>query len=353
MENDESPGIGIKEIAIKANVSIGTVDRVLNNRVGVSQKTKEKVLAIVKEFDYKPNIMARRLASKKVMKLAVLIPEVSRETDYWNAPLNGINQAAEELQNFGVRIDKYLFDQNDKQSFDKIMAAVFSKDYHGALLAPMFEAESMKFLATCKNKRIPTVLINSDLDVKSCVSYVGPDLFQSGYVAAHLSKYLINEEQSALIVNISKEIDLHHHLLKKEEGFRAYFEKTGSQSRIAKIDIRNTDYDSIKLALDKAMAARKADLVFVTNSRVASVARYFIDRKISNVKLIGYDFLKDNIAYMEEEVIDFLICQKPQEQGNRGIMTLYQHINGNTTNQQTQYMPIDILTKENYRYYKN
>ncbi|MFD2599437.1 substrate-binding domain-containing protein [Sphingobacterium corticis] len=353
MGNDESQGIGIKEIAIKANVSIGTVDRVLNNRVGVSQKTKDKVLAIVKEFDYKPNIMARRLASKKIVKLAVLIPAVSTETGYWNAPLNGINQAAEELSNFGVRIDKYFFDQNDRQTFDQQMAAVFDKEYHGALLAPMFESESKRFLVKCQDKKIPTVLINSDLNTTARISYVGPDLFQSGYVAAHLSKYLISEKQSALIVNISKEIDLHHHLLKKEEGFKAYFEKAGSDLSISKIDIRNTDYDSIKLALDKVMAAQKIDLVFVTNSRVASVAKYFADRKIKNVKLIGYDFLEENVNYMKENVIDFLICQKPQEQGYRGIMTLYQHLNGNAENPETQYMPIDILTKENYQYYKN
>ena len=44
--------VGVKEIARRANVSIGTVDRVLHNRTGVSKKTKHKILEIIKELDY-------------------------------------------------------------------------------------------------------------------------------------------------------------------------------------------------------------------------------------------------------------------------------------------------------------
>jgi len=54
---------GVKEIARRAKVSIGTVDRVLHNREGVSEKTKTKINKIIQELDYQPNILARRLAS--------------------------------------------------------------------------------------------------------------------------------------------------------------------------------------------------------------------------------------------------------------------------------------------------
>ena len=82
----ESLQTGVKEIARRANVSIGTVDRVLHNRTGVSKMTKHKILAIMKELDYQPNILARRLASKKVLRFASLIPAISSETEFWDAP---------------------------------------------------------------------------------------------------------------------------------------------------------------------------------------------------------------------------------------------------------------------------
>jgi len=81
---------GVKEIARRANVSIATVDRVIHNRTGVSEKTKKKINEIIKELDYQPNILASRLASKNIIILAVLIPRVSEETDFWEVPLRGI-----------------------------------------------------------------------------------------------------------------------------------------------------------------------------------------------------------------------------------------------------------------------
>ncbi len=42
------------------------------------------------------------------------------------------------------------------------------------------------------------------------------------------------------------------------------------------------------------------------------------------MSLIGYDFVKDNVGYLENNVIDFLICHRPDDQGYRGMMALYQ-----------------------------
>ncbi|WP_421943290.1 LacI family DNA-binding transcriptional regulator [Pedobacter sp.] len=351
MKNENTSGI--KEIARRANVSIGTVDRVINNRVGVSKKTKEKILEIIAELDYQPNIMARMLASKRVIRIAALIPAVSSETGYWNAPLKGINVAAAEIRDFGVSVSHYFFDQNSKDTFTEQAAAVLAEGYDGILLAPMFENEAINFLARCREKKIPFVLINSDLENESRVAYIGPDLFQSGYLAAHLTKYLIREDQKVLIVNISREIDLHHHLLKKEEGFRAYLSDQGSSIAVEKVDIRKTDYDSLQKILKSALLTNQPDVVFVTNSRVSSVARFLEEHHINDIKLIGYDFLEENIGYLKNGIIDFLICQKPQEQGYKGLMSIYQFLLGNSPVDDTEYMPIDIITKENYIYYKN
>src|SRR5215217_3441533 len=95
---------GVKEIARRANVSIATVDRVIHNRTGVSEKTKQKINDIIKELDYQPNILASRLASRKIITLAVLIPRVSDETDFWEAPLRGIDRAESEIKKYGIEV---------------------------------------------------------------------------------------------------------------------------------------------------------------------------------------------------------------------------------------------------------
>lgn len=350
--NDNTESFGIKEIAKKANVSIATVDRVIHNRTGVAKKTKDKIDAIIKEFNYQPNIFARRLASRKIIRFASLIPAVSDETSFWAAPLNGINEAEEVIAQYGIKVDKYFFDQNDIQSFNASANQILEGNYDGVLLAPSFIEESQEFTKSCEEQKIPYVFINSDIPENKSLAYIGPDLFQSGYLAAHLISFLIKEDESVLIVNVSREMSNHHHVLRKEEGFRAYLTKHQKKNKIIKKDIRNTDYSSITSSLDEIL---KEDIrtIFVTNSRVSSIARYIEEKGIKNMIVVGYDFLDQNIDYLKKDVISFLICQKPQEQAYRGIMQLYNTLVHFSEAEKVQFMPIDIITRENYQFYKN
>lgn len=344
---------GVKEIARRANVSIATVDRVIHDRIGVSEKTKEEIKKIIKELNYKPNLFAQRLASKKVIKLATLIPKGSDETSFWEAPLLGIEQATNEINKLGVTVKHFFYDQNKRESFVEESKKLLKSSTDGILLAPTFIEESISFTEKCKAKGIPYVLIDSDLPNQGSLCYIGPDLFHSGYLNAHLINYLIKPNEKILIVNISKEIDNQHHLVKKEEGFRSYFKNRKIKTNIIKIDIKKTDYKSIEKELNKLMQAH-ADikLIFVTNSRVFDVAK-FVEAKNISVLLVGYDFISKNIEYLEKEVIDFLICQKPQEQAYKGIMNLYQHLSETVVTDKVYFMPIDIITKENYLFYRN
>lgn len=91
----------------------------------------------------------------------------------------------------------------------------------------------------------------------------------------------------------------------------------------------------------------------MTNSGVSTVAKYFEEQQVKDIRLIGYDFLEDNNLHLKNKIIDLLICQKPQEQGYRGVMGLYNHLVLNTPIEKEQFMPIDIITRENYQYYSN
>ncbi len=104
----DQPLSGIKEIARRANVSIATVDRVIHDRPGLAPGTKEKVLKIIKELNYQPNIHARRLSLAKQFRIATLIPVRSKETSFWEGPLKGIEMAAAEIGQYGATVEKVL-----------------------------------------------------------------------------------------------------------------------------------------------------------------------------------------------------------------------------------------------------
>lgn len=69
--------VTIREISKQANVSIATVSKVLNGKKGVSQTTKDNVLAIAKELDYRPNLTARNLKKGQSRTLGVITEDLT------------------------------------------------------------------------------------------------------------------------------------------------------------------------------------------------------------------------------------------------------------------------------------
>ena len=345
---------GVKEIARRANVSIATVDRVLHDRPGVSAATKREIDAIIKELNYQPNILASRLASKKVYTFAVLIPRVSADTGFWQAPLNGIEKAEESVKEYGIKISLYFFDLNDRKSFEEQGELILKNNPDGVLLAPSFINEAIELTAVCCHRHIPYVLIDSNIPNQEGLCYIGPHLFRSGYLSAHLMNFVLDKEGEILVLNIAKEVDDHNYLMQIEEGFRAYYRYNNLYYDIVKMDITITDYLSVKKELSKVIGEHpKLKAIFVTNSRVATVARYLEETEKGHIFLIGYDFLQENIKYLKKDIIDILICHKPEEQSYKGIMALYQHFVLGTPIEKVFFMPIDIITKENYEFYRN
>ena len=67
----------IKDVAIKAGVSVSTVSRVMNNRGYISQATKDKVFNAMKDLNYQPNEIAKSLFKKKSNIIGLILPDIS------------------------------------------------------------------------------------------------------------------------------------------------------------------------------------------------------------------------------------------------------------------------------------
>ena len=80
----------LTDIAQRANVSLSTVSRVINNSKYVSPEIKKKIEAIIKETGYSPNHIARSLVTKKTRLFGVIIPDVSHR--FYSILLSGIDE---------------------------------------------------------------------------------------------------------------------------------------------------------------------------------------------------------------------------------------------------------------------
>jgi len=84
----------IRAVSKIAGVSVATVSRALQKPEMVSERTREKVQAAVKEADYKPNMMARNFRSKKSYSIMVLVPDVSNI--FFSKVISAIQASAKE-----------------------------------------------------------------------------------------------------------------------------------------------------------------------------------------------------------------------------------------------------------------
>jgi len=355
-KNNAKAAAGVKEIARLAQVSIATVDRVIHNREGVSEKTKTKIQAIIDKLGYQPNVLAQRLAlaTRGTINLAVLLPVISPETEFWQAPRDGISKAESEIKQYGVNIHYFYFDQNDESTFEKQVKKIIRFKPQGILFTPTFPDPAVQLTEHSKKNGTPYVLINTDIPGYDAMCYIGPESFHSGYLAAQLVHYCTARDKKIVIAKIAREISTNYAILRKEEGFRAYFKDRKLENPLLTLDSKDTEYAGVSRKLAKLIKQEQnIGAIFVTNSRVSLVARYLEAAGRTDIILLGYDFTTDNVQHLKADNIDFLICEKPQEQGYRGIMTLFQHLVYSNVIEKNYLMPIDIITRENYLFYRN
>ena len=82
----------IYDVARVAGVSMATVSRVVNGNANVKEKTRQKVLDAIEELDYRPNAVARGLASKRTTTVGVVLPTIT--SPYFAEIARGIDDIA-------------------------------------------------------------------------------------------------------------------------------------------------------------------------------------------------------------------------------------------------------------------
>jgi len=310
---------------------------------------------MLEEMDYHPNILASTLASKKIVSFAILFPEPQSEESYWNKPMNGVKKAFNELQQYGIKISVFRFSQAEPSSFATEAQKVLEGNFDGVVLAPFFSRESKTFIRELSLRNIPFVFIDSNLKECEKLSFVGQNSYQSGALSARLLDFSIPEPASILVLHFAKEMDNQNHLMQREKGFYEYFEKNdpGKQNKLITLEIENPADKSFFGTIDRLFAKNNNIRgIFVTNSQVYRIAEYLEQRNIKNIRLIGHDLIRENAEYLKKGVVDFLICQRPEEQGYQAVNTLFEHVIMKKQVQNENFTSIDIVTKENLDYYK-
>ena len=343
----------IKDIALLAGVSIGTVDRVLHERGEVAEKTKTKILQITKELDYSPNFLARALKSMRSLRLLSLLPDPTEENAYWSKHPYGIIRAMDELDPFHVTMDQFTFDLQCEKDFLKKTEEVLNFHPDGVIMAPIFTAESITFCERLTKEHIPFVFIDGFINETDFLSYTGEDIFQSGRVAGQLVDMVTPQEKDILVINIARNLQNIHHLNSRTMGFLSYFPVSGRNTGEKIIlNIPDMTLERIRQKIDNTFL-KNPDIgsIFITGSKSFRIAEYLESEGINSVNLIGYDLLDKNVIYLKSGIIKFLIGQRPEEQTYKGIKKLFEFLSQHRIPEKIEYLPVDVVTSENVNFF--
>ncbi|WP_411029272.1 substrate-binding domain-containing protein [Spongiimicrobium sp. 3-5] len=342
----------IKDIAEEAQVSTGTIDRVLHNRGGVSKKTEEKVKRILKKNDFKINAIGRSLALNKTIKIATLIPEFDSENVFWKAPLQGINKAQEEVGIFGVAVQNFPFDQFMISSYQKQFEALLATEPDGVVIVPTFQMETRQIVSELEEKGIPYIFFNIDLEGFNNISFIGQDSYMSGYLAGKLMCLCINPRASVLIIQTRANIDNNHSFSKRIAGFADYFSENKLDINCIKANIINLNNANEVMEKLRSILTKNPSIkgIFVPSSRVSIFAKALQQMDKNGLSLIGFDGTEQNVNHLKAGEVAFLISQKPYEQGYNAIKVMTGYLTEKKLPASKIYSPMEILTKENVSY---
>ncbi|MGQ2283152.1 catabolite control protein A [Apilactobacillus kunkeei] len=162
----EKQNVTIYDVARESGVSMATVSRVLNGNSNVRQATKEKVLKVIDDLDYRPNAVARGLASKKTTTVGVIIPDVT--DGYFSSLARGIDDIAT-MYKYNIILAN-SDDNPDKEA--SVLNTLLSKQVDGIIFMGNEINDDLR--ADFKRSDCPIVLAGS-VDINNSVPSVNID----------------------------------------------------------------------------------------------------------------------------------------------------------------------------------
>ena len=336
--------VTLKEIANRAGVSRATVDKVIHNRPGLKEETRQKVQKILDEAHYKPNVAGKALVlSRAPIRIAIVV--TPKQNPYIQEVLKGVERANREYASFGIETIVCPMKTLSSGEVISILNDLERVNISGVALFPIDDPEVTQKANELVNRGISVLTWNSEMeDIKSFV-FIGQDHYKAGEVAGGLIKKLLPEGGNICIITSTKNLSCHQ---KRLGGFKKAISSGSSPYRIMDIqeneDISEEAYNITNYFCDRY---EKINAIYMTSSGIEGAVKALDKNGYEGVHLICHDVTPESVKLLKEEKIDFVLSQNAEEQGYALVKTLFEHlVEKKTPKDHFVKVPITIVTKE-------
>ena len=329
----------IKDVAKKANVSIATVSRILNNKPGFSEKTKQKVLKVIEELGYQPNAVARGLVNKRTETIGVLIPKVSNMLAA--EILNGIDDFAHHL---GLSVIVCNTDSNGKRTMD-YLRILAEKRIDGIIFVSEMVTDA--YYQAILEMKVPVVLV-STISYQFPLPYVKVD---DRHAAFSATDYLIRQGHRKIAMITGSESDPVAGI-PRIEGYKSALSLNGLDINEKWIvNAANFGYEDGIRAMEEIISRElEITAIFASSDELAAgaISKAF-QQGIAipgQLSIIGYDNTK-----LAEMVVPPLtaVSQPLYEMGKTAARMLFDMIESGKRIMESRIMPHTIVERQTVR----
>ncbi|MBN2795356.1 MAG: LacI family DNA-binding transcriptional regulator [Clostridia bacterium] len=330
--------ITIKDVAKKANVSISTVSRVINDSKPVSDDIKMRVVKVIEELGYKPNPVARSLVTKKSRLIGVIIPDIS--DPYIAELLNAIEEVAKTYDYDIILCNSY----GSLESEEHYLNLLRTKQVEGMIfLTYKLRTAHKDFFESTK---MPVVMVNRDASELN-LSSVSVNHFDAVYEITN-KLFEDGHERIALIRN-GKTSDVFgpSHLKgfeKAHETHHKYFDESMVFNGAFKLE---RAYDIVKQLIE--MKELPTAIVATTDSMAIGAINCLVDHGYKvpeDVSVSG--FYDTKIAQLYRPQLT-TIKQPIYDIGAIAIRLLIKQINGDEKDKKHFYLPHELILRDSTR----
>jgi len=320
--------VTIKDIALAAGVSRGTVDRVLNGRGKVRPQVAEKIRLLAEEMNYLPNRAGKELAAiKRSIRIGFLLPGV--DNGFFDDILRGAEAAAKSLADFGVSLLIRQVKGYDPETHLAALQGLSREGINGLCVTTMDISPIREEIMSILEENIPIIATNTDLPDTGRLSYVGCDYEQTGRAAGGLFSLLGLSQAKILIVTGSEDIQGHQDRIR---GFRSVLqERNICWEETGFFACQDDDDLACKLTKEHFLslpAEKRPTCIFAAGAGVAGICRALdeLGELAENVILLPFDDIPATREYIRKGRIPATICQEPFEQGYRSVKLLFDYL---------------------------
>ncbi len=319
---DMKKRVTIAEIAKKCNTSIGTVDRALNNRSGIHSETKEFILQTAREMGYQTNPIAGALSRKKSIRLGVVYCE--NHADFYDYVTRGIEQAAKELQIYGVEVIQWkTFNLSGEEQLELLESIDVSECDGFAINSAGTQTDTI--LNRIVELGIPVLTFNTDAPTTKRFCYIGANARRAGNLAGELIGKIMGQEGKVAALGSFLATNS---FVERFIGFYEVIQREYPKIMLCPFSECFNDTQSAyqeTLRIVKENTDVKALYITGSAGTVGAIeAIKELGRK--DIILVGYDITQPTIQALKDGWCTAILYQDPYFQGYQAVKVLAKHV---------------------------